>query len=139
MDQKTAGLASLEALSEKQVAIYTAESTRRQRSTGVAYLLFFLLGGLGVHQFYLGRTLRGMGFLVGSLLGWTFLFAGIGSAMAGADEKAIEAAAGTMVVGWLAFAGVGFLALWDLFTLPRQVARRDERMRAELVAELAAG
>ncbi|EJM73393.1 TM2 domain-containing protein [Pseudomonas sp. GM55] len=27
-----------------------------QRSTGVAYLLWFFLGGFGAHRFYLGKT-----------------------------------------------------------------------------------
>lgn len=31
------------------------------KSTGVAYLLWFFLGGIGAHRFYLGRT--GTGFL----------------------------------------------------------------------------
>ncbi|SDP08646.1 TM2 domain-containing protein [Nakamurella panacisegetis] len=43
-----------------------------QKSVGVAYVLWFFLGALGVHQFYLGKTGRGIlylftlgGFLIG--------------------------------------------------------------------------
>ena len=46
-----------------------------QKSTGVAYLLWFFLGVLGVHQFYLGKTGRGLlylftfgGLLIGVLI-----------------------------------------------------------------------
>ena len=46
-----------------------------QKSTGVAYLLWLFLGGLGVHQFYLGKTGRGLlylftfgGLLIGVLI-----------------------------------------------------------------------
>ena len=36
-----------------------AERTR-ERSLIIAYLLWFLFGGLGLHRFYLGRTTSGM-------------------------------------------------------------------------------
>lgn len=46
-----------------------------QKSTGVAYLLWLFLGVLGVHQFYLGKTGRGLlylftfgGLLIGVLI-----------------------------------------------------------------------
>jgi hypothetical protein len=34
------------------------------KSVGTAYLLWFFLGGLGVHQFYLGKTGRGVLYLL---------------------------------------------------------------------------
>jgi TM2 domain-containing membrane protein YozV len=39
-----------------------------QKSVGVAYLLWFLFGILGVHQFYLGKTGRGISYIF--TLGW---------------------------------------------------------------------
>lgn len=38
------------------------------KSTGVAYLLWFFIGVFGVHHFYLGKTARGVGYLL--TLGW---------------------------------------------------------------------
>lgn len=39
-----------------------------QKDVGVAYLLWFFLGALGVHQFYLGKTGRAVSYLL--TLGW---------------------------------------------------------------------
>ena len=38
------------------------------KSVGVAYLLWFFLGVLGVHQFYLGKVGRGVSYIF--TLGW---------------------------------------------------------------------
>lgn len=43
-----------------------------EKSVPVAYVLLFLVGFLGVHQFYLGKTGRGLGYLL--TFGW-FTFA----------------------------------------------------------------
>lgn len=45
-----------------------------RKSAGVAYLLCIFLGGLGAHQFYLGRTGSGVGQLALWLLGWVSFF-----------------------------------------------------------------
>ena len=41
------------------------------KSTVVAYLLWFFLGGLGIHRFYLGRPISGIFYLLtlGGFLG----------------------------------------------------------------------
>jgi len=43
-----------------------------QKSVGMAYLLWFFLGVLGAHQFYLGRTGRAVSYI------FTFGWLGIG-------------------------------------------------------------
>ena len=64
-------------LSHDAKAMMTFESEKK--STGISYLLWFFLGGLGVHRFYLGRTGSASGMLVLSILSWILLFAfGIG-------------------------------------------------------------
>jgi len=44
----------------------------QQKSVGIAYLLWFFLGVLGGHQFYLGRTGRAISYI------FTFGWLGIG-------------------------------------------------------------
>ena len=50
------------------------ESNRK--SVGIAYLLWFLLGGFGVHRFYTGNTRSGVAqlLLLLSFVGWIVLF-----------------------------------------------------------------
>jgi TM2 domain-containing membrane protein YozV len=46
----------------------TTAAPANQKSVGTAYVLWFFLGALGVHQFYLGKTVRGVTYLF--TLGW---------------------------------------------------------------------
>lgn len=47
-----------------------------KKSVGASYLLWFFLGGLGVHRFYLNQTGTGVAQLLLGLLGWLPLFLG---------------------------------------------------------------
>lgn len=49
-----------------------------KKSTGVAYVLWFFLGGLGVHRFYLDRSASGIVMAIISVLSWLTVFIGIG-------------------------------------------------------------
>lgn len=49
-----------------------------KKSTGIAYLLWFFLGMLGVHRFYLGRSGSGAVILVLSIVSFFLSFVGIG-------------------------------------------------------------
>lgn len=49
-----------------------------KKSTGVAYLLWFFLGMLGVHRFYLGRTGSGVAILLLTLLSGLLMLVGVG-------------------------------------------------------------
>lgn len=53
----------VQAPQQQQVYVYKIE-----KSKGVALLLCFFLGGLGIHQFYLGNTVAGVAYL---LFSWT--------------------------------------------------------------------
>ncbi len=45
-------------LTEKQLAVLESEMQKHKKSVAVAYLLWFFLGSLGIHKFYLGETKR---------------------------------------------------------------------------------
>ena len=49
-----------------------------KKSTGIAYLLWFFLGGLGVHRFYLGQTGSGIAMAIISVISWITVIIGIG-------------------------------------------------------------
>jgi TM2 domain-containing membrane protein YozV len=60
--------------SARQMMLYDAN----KKSVGVAYLLWFFLGGLGVHRFYLGRTGSACVMLALLLLGAATSWLGVG-------------------------------------------------------------
>jgi TM2 domain-containing membrane protein YozV len=81
----------------RQHMIYDAN----RKSTGVAYLLWFFLGGFGAHRFYLGQTGTAVTQLLLALLGWIPMF-----------------------VGWFA---LGIWLFVDLFLIPG--IAREQNMR----------
>ena len=54
------------------------EYDARKKSSLLAYLAWFFLGGLGVHRFYLGRTGSGVAQLLLTVFGWLTFALGIG-------------------------------------------------------------
>lgn len=102
-------------LSDRELSILNSEMAQKQKSVGIGYLLLIFLGGAGAHKFYLGKT--GMGALY---LGLTVL---------GAITTII-------VIGWGILGIVGFMCLYDLFTLPRQVQKRNEEIETEVIGEI---
>lgn len=88
------------------------ETTRMMRydahrkSTAVAYLLWFFLGSIGAHRFYLGSW--GIGLLILACTGLSFVTFGLAGLV-------------SLVI-----------VIWDLFTLPSQVRRLNERLIASL-------
>jgi TM2 domain-containing membrane protein YozV len=119
-------------LSEKDLTIFMAELHRRSKSVGLAYVLWFFFGGIGVHNFYMGKILWGVAYFVLGIIGWTFFLGGL---IAGLSAQSPEGAAGTAALGILALCILGLLLFWDLFTIPGQLARLEERAKRELVAQ----
>src|SRR5580698_3239137 len=73
-----ASLRRMEGLTDRQIAVLSAEMTSRRRTAGVAYVLWFFLGGLGAHNFYLGRSANAVAQLALCILGWLTVVVFIG-------------------------------------------------------------
>jgi len=86
----------------RQHMIYDAN----RKSTGVAYLLWFFLGGFGAHRFYLGQTGTAVTQLLLLLLGWIPMF-----------------------VGWIA---LGIWLFVDLFLIPGIAREQNLRLADRL-------
>jgi len=62
-------------LSAEQLAMINGEMNNKQKSKGIAYALWFFLGGFGAHRFYVGHTGYAIGMLLtfGGLGVWTLI------------------------------------------------------------------
>lgn len=123
-------------LSDRELTIFNAELDRSRRSTPIAYALWFFLGSLGGHNFYISKIVWGVVYMLLFGTGWVFLISGLIAAGASSGPDAGAAGAGLAIFGWLALGLLGFLLLWDLVTLPRQIRKREERLRHDLLAKL---
>ena len=82
-----------------------------KKSAGIAYLLWFFLGGLGVHRFYLGQTGSGVAMAIISVISWITVFIGIG------------------------FIGLAVIGIWwlvDAFLIPGIATRVNQDLAARL-------
>ena len=85
----------------------------KKKSTGITYLLWLLLGGIGAHRFYMGRTGTGVIYLALQVLGWVTMATGLGIFM---------------------FIAVGIWWLIDAFLIPSMVRQNNLLLAAELTA-----
>ena len=74
------------------------------KSTGVAYLLWFFLGWLGIHKFYLNQTGLGILYLVLNLGGWAAVITVLG-----------------MIIGVPRLIVWAILMIIDIFLIPDRV------------------
>lgn len=89
----------------------------RKKSIAVAYVLWFFLGGLGAHNFYLGRN----GVAVTQLI---LMILGVLTAV--------------LVVGLFLIGGVGIWVLIDAFIIPGTVERSNMALAAQFKSNAAA-
>ncbi|MET3594662.1 TM2 domain-containing membrane protein YozV [Mesorhizobium shonense] len=66
-------------LSTQEQILIEQRVTNEAKSAGVAYLLWFFLGTLGAHRFYLARTGSAIAQLVMFIFGWMTIFIGVGA------------------------------------------------------------
>ena len=61
---------------QRRILVETTIANNK-KSMGIAYLLLFLFGGLGIHNFYIGKYGLGAGQMLGIMLGWAANFNGV--------------------------------------------------------------
>jgi TM2 domain-containing membrane protein YozV len=91
-----------------QSGVYRDMSVPRPgKNLVLAYVLWFFLGALGVHRFYVGHTLKGLYFLIATIIAVTL------------SAFALPV---TFIIGGII--GAGILVFWiiDAFKLPKFVA-----------------
>jgi TM2 domain-containing membrane protein YozV len=91
-----------------------------RKSGLIAYLLWFFLGGIGMHNFYLGRPLAAALQMIGTLFVYCTYVSPYPWPMVG------------MVVG----VPLGFSLFLDMFRIPAYVAACSERLRERLKTEM---
>lgn len=126
-------------LPQSQQAAYQAEVERQRKSTGIAYLLYFLLGGFGAHKFYIRERDWGLAYLIPTIINIPMLIA----FFLGAATTLQNAAGGFVLVGLVLLVSglaVGALAvgiLVDLFCIPMQVSKANDRIRKQILIDIA--
>jgi TM2 domain-containing membrane protein YozV len=105
------------AISVQEQMLIEQRVTNEAKSVGAAYLLWFFLGSLGAHRFYLGRSLSGAIMLILLVIGGITLVIGIGAIL--------------LIV-------VGIWALIDAFLIPGMVAQQKNVVRQRLTLQAVA-
>lgn len=91
------------------------EVDRKGKEVWIAYLLWFVLGSLGAHRFYLGETNTAVAMAVTFVVGW---------------------ATTVILVGFLILGVLGIWVIVDLFTIPGMVEKANEKVKLEAYDEL---
>ncbi|HVS46000.1 MAG TPA: NINE protein [Verrucomicrobiae bacterium] len=118
MDQISTSLALKSQLSSQQLALFESEMNKRRKSVALAYILLILLGGLGIHRFYLGYNSLAIAMLVCFIVG---VFTAV------------------IFIGILPLAFCGVMALVDLFLTPGLTDRANEHIERQVLAQLPVG
>jgi TM2 domain-containing membrane protein YozV len=107
-------LGALMAVSTEQQILIEQRVTNEAKSIGASYLLWFFVGYLGGHRFYLGRKGSAIAMLLLTVFGVLLSFVGVG----------------------LVFLGiVGVWALVDAFLIPGMVAEQKNKVRNDLLQQ----
>lgn len=105
------------ALTTEQQMLVEQRLTNDKKSTGVAYLLWFFLGGLGGHRFYLGKTGSAVVQLLLSIVGWATV---------------------AVVFGLVLLIPLGIWLIVDAFLIPGMIDAHTRETRSRIAAELSA-
>ena len=120
-------------VSTKQLAVVEQRIANEDKSVALAYVLWFFLGTVGIHNFYIGRSDRGLVELILCFVGSIFL--GVGYSFPAHSNS---------LVTLMAF-GIACLFVWtlfwliDLFIIPSMIKKYRDNLRTKYIAEFASG
>lgn len=97
-------------LTHNEKMLLNSELQNSGKNVVVAYVLWFFLGTLGVHNFYLGRNAHGVTQLLLTLIGYLLAF---------------------ILVGFLFLFIVGVWLIVDLFSIHKVVEQNKEELREQ--------
>lgn len=81
------------------------------KTNGLAYVLWFFLGTLGIHKFYLRKTGLGILYLILGIVGYSTVW---------------------FVVGFIPLAVLAVLLVIDIFTIPAQVIAANQQVAQQV-------
>lgn len=102
------------AVSTEQQILIEQRVTNEAKSIGASYLLWFFVGYLGGHRFYLGRKGSAIAMMLLSIFGVILSVVGI---------------------GFILLIVVGVWALVDAFLIPGMVAEQKNKVRNDLLQQ----
>ena len=101
-----------------------------KKSMWTAYVLWYFVGGLGAHNFYLGRP----GLAALQIAGLPFMFCMLLTAKFVVGWETIAG----QIICFIGYAGIGLVILSllvDAFMIPSRIRAHSDRLRARLEAE----
>lgn len=98
---------------QRRILVETTIANQK-KSVGIAYLLWFFFGGLGGHNFYVGKPMLGAAQLFGYILGLAMYFTD------------------SLIVAGLLFIALGISLILDLCFIPARINAHTERMRESM-------
>ena len=117
-------------LSEHQMTVLNSEMEKHKKSPGLAYVFWFFLGTLGIHKFYIGKTIFGIIYLLLGTGAWISLGVGI------ASETDVGLGGG-IIIFIILISILGLLLLIDVFTISRQIRKVYEKKEVKIIQRLA--
>lgn len=85
----------------------TSGTSSRGRSVLLAYVLWFFLGALGAHKFYLNQPYQGIIYILLTVIGWSTT---------------------PILIGWFILAAWGVLMIVDLVLIPVRLVQLNTRL-----------
>lgn len=104
-------------LTNEEQLLVNSEVQKRGKNIVVAYLLAIILGSLGIHRFYLGRTGSAAAMLVIGILGYVTLL---------------------IFIGVFLLAITGIWTLVDLFLIPGIINELNAHLERDIAQEVVA-